>query len=128
MRPSRCCVDTPHVQWTGKDQGQTHAINKGLLQARGELSPTSTARTSIAPAPSRPSPVFFAENPDAQIVVGNCDIIDAQSQVTGNFKAVAGGLTDLVQYWRWGELHCTPQQSVFFRRTVLAEIGLFIAW
>ena len=115
----------PHVRWVSeKDEGQTHAINKGLLQARGEIVAYLNSDDVYRPRAFETVGRFFADHPEAQIVVGNCDIIDGESKVSGHFKAIAGDLPGLVQYWRWSDLHCTPQQSVFWRRSLLAEVGL----
>ena len=116
----------PHLVWSSeRDLGQTHAINKGLLQASGEIVAYLNSDDVYRPGAFHTVARVFRENPDVQILVGNCDVIDGQSQVTGHMQAKASGLAELVQYWRWGDLHCTPQQSVFFRRSLLAEIGLF---
>ena len=116
----------PHLRWVSEpDLGQTHAINKGLLEARGDivayLNSDDVYRAGAFHAVAR----FFQENPAAQILVGHCDLIDGESKITGGLRAKAGTLSDLVRYWRWGDLFCLPQQSVFFRRSLLAEIGLF---
>jgi len=116
----------PHLRWVSeRDLGQTHAINKGLLQARGEIVAYLNSDDVYRAGTFHAVADFFRDHPETQIVVGNCDIIGVDSRVTGHWKARAGGVAELVQYWRWGSLHCTPQQSVFFRRSLLAEIGLF---
>ena len=115
-----------HLQWSSeKDLGQSHAINKGLLMARGEIVAYLNSDDVYRPGAFQAVARAFQENPDVQIVVGNCDLIDAGAKVTGHLKARAGSFKDLIQYWRWDELHCIPQQSVFLRRSLLSEIGMF---
>ena len=66
---------------TEPDRGQSHAINKGLSLATGDVVAwlnaddlyTSGALAAVAGA--------FAQNPSAQWLVGRCEIVDAAGQV-----------------------------------------------
>jgi hypothetical protein len=116
----------PHLRWRSEpDEGQTHAINKGLLATTGEivayLNSDDVYRGGTFHAVAR----IFRTEPDVQIIVGNCDIIDENSTVKAHLRARAADLPALLQYWEWDRLHCIPQQSVFFRRSLLATVGLF---
>jgi glycosyltransferase involved in cell wall biosynthesis len=115
-----------HIRWCSeRDDGQTHAINKGILSTNGEIVAYLNSDDIYRPDAFKEVARIFSEEPDTQIIVGNCDVIDEQSKITAHYKAKAGNLESLVQYWGWDRLHCIPQQSVFFRRSLLTKIGLF---
>jgi hypothetical protein len=59
------------------------------------------------------------------LVTGNCDYIDANSAAIGFVKAKFPGIGGLVRYWGWDKWQAIPQQSTFWRRSLIAEIGLF---
>lgn len=118
----------PHLIYVSeKDLGQSHAINKGLLLAKGDVLAYLNSDDLYRSDTFHKIAKAFKDHPEIQILVGNCDVIDAQSKTTAHLRAKAAPFPGLLQYWRWNELHCLPQQSVFFRRSLLAEIGLFDA-
>jgi len=116
----------PHVRWISEpDSGQAHAINKGLLMSTGEIIAYLNADDIYRPAAFLEVAGFFSQNPSARIVVGDCDYIDEKSNTIGRLNAKYERLEDLIRYWGWDRWFCIPQQSVFWRRDLLAEAGLF---
>jgi GT2 family glycosyltransferase/ADP-heptose:LPS heptosyltransferase len=116
----------PHVRWVSEpDQGQAHAINKGLQMATGDivayLNSDDVYRAGAFLAVAR----FFQQHPETRIVAGDCDYINAASETTGHLTAKCDSLEDLIRYWGWDRWYCIPQQSVFMRKELLAEVGLF---
>lgn len=116
----------PHLKWVSeKDAGQTHAINKGLLEARGEIVAYLNSDDVYRPGAFETVTRFFKENPDANFVVGNCEYINEKSEPIGFLKAQYNGFESLLRYWGWDKWQCIPQQSVFIRKSFLAKIGMF---
>lgn len=116
----------PHLRWISEpDLGQSHAINKGILMASGEIIAYLNSDDLYRPGAFRAVAAFFEANPDARIVTGDCDYVDGQSRVTGHLKARYEGIGGLIRHWGWDRWHCIPQQSTFWRRDLLAETGLF---
>jgi glycosyltransferase involved in cell wall biosynthesis len=116
----------PHVRWESeKDLGQAHAINKGLLMATGEIVAYLNADDVYRPGAFTAVAEIFQAEPMTQIIVGDCDYINDASQVTGHLTARFTGLKGIIRYWGWDRWHCIPQQSTFWRKTLLAEVGLF---
>jgi glycosyltransferase involved in cell wall biosynthesis len=116
----------PHVRWISEpDKGQAHAINKGILMSTGEVIAYLNSDDVYRPGTFRRVASIFTDEPNTKIVVGNCDYINQTSQTIGFLKARYEHYEDLIRYWGWDKWICIPQQSVFIRRSVFSEIGLF---
>ncbi len=116
----------PQITWISeRDRGQTHAINKGMLLARGDIRAYLNSDDVYRPGAFRAIADIFRREPETQILVGNCDYIDEHSQVIGHLKAKFTGLQNLVRYGGWERFHCIPQQATFWRASLMSEVGLF---
>lgn len=114
------------LRWVSeKDKGQTHAINKGILASHGRIVAYLNSDDIYRPGALRTIADYFRANPDAKIVVGNCDYIDQHSKTIGHIKARCDSVQDLVRYWGWDKWVAVPQQATFWRRSLMSEIGLF---
>jgi len=100
--------------WTSEpDRGQTHAINKGLAQAKGEIVNWLCSDDVLLPGALDEIARAFLENPGADVVVGACRLTypDPSSNRT---CAPSPSSVEL--------LPCKieiPQQSCFYRRSLL---------
>lgn len=116
----------PHLKYVSEnDDGQTHAINKGILQSKGEVIAYLNSDDVYRPGAFDTVAEIFSTNPEVDVIVGNCDYINERSETIGFLKAKYEGFEALLRYWGWEKWHCIPQQSVFIRRSLLAQIGLF---
>src|SRR6516162_4603409 len=116
----------PQITWFSEpDLGQTHAINKGMLVARGAIRAYLNSDDVYRPGAFRKVAEIFRNEPETRILVGNCDYIDAKSQVIGHLCCKFTDVRALVQYWGWERLHCIPQQATFWRASLMSEVGLF---
>ena len=116
----------PQITWfSERDLGQSHAINKGMLLARGSIRAYLNSDDVYRPGALRKVAQIFKDEPDTKIVVGNCDLIDQHSSVIGHINAKFTDLRGLVEYWGWEKLHCIPQQATFWRASLMSEVGLF---
>ncbi len=115
----------PHLQWASEpDRGQTHAINKGLARAQGEVFAYLNSDDLYRPGCFALVAEAFA-NPACQVLVGDCDLIDAQGLVIGHDAAQLDDPALLGCYWRWGAGVLVPQPAVFIRKSLLDEAGPF---
>lgn len=64
-----------------KDQGQTHAINKGFARATGEIYGWQNSDDTYAPGAFFAAAKAFGERPQVDLVFGNMCVIDAQDQL-----------------------------------------------
>ena len=116
----------PQITWFSEpDLGQTHAINKGMLRARGAIRAYLNSDDVYRPGAFRKVAEIFKNEPETRILVGNCDYIDEKSQVIGHLSCKFTDVRALVQYWGWERLHCIPQQATFWRASLMSEVGLF---
>jgi glycosyltransferase involved in cell wall biosynthesis len=109
------------------DKGQAHAINRGMLRASGEIVAYLNSDDVYRAGAIKTVVDHFKRNPDAQILVGECDYIDEASRTIGHLAPKYSGPAGIVRYWGWEKWHCIPQQAVFWRRNVVEMIGLFDA-
>ena len=102
------------------DRGQTHAINKGLLRATGDIVGYLNSDDVLEPGALHIVGEFFRAHPQAGWVTGYCRIIDAQNrpvrQPIGAYKnfwlrtcsrsvlAVLNYISQPATFWRRGAL------------------------
>ncbi len=116
----------PQITWFSEpDLGRTHAINKGMLLARGAIRAYLNSDDVYRPGAFHKVVEIFRNEPETKILVGNCDYIDEQSRVIGHLRAKFTDIRALVQYWGGERLHCIPQQATFWRLSLMSEVGLF---
>ncbi len=111
---------TPGIEWVSeKDRGQTHALNKGIARARGEIVGWINSDDVYREGAFAVANRLFAEDPALRFVYGDCDYIDADDVVTGKFFALPASAGELARR------NVIPQPGCFFRRKVFDEVGLF---
>lgn len=109
------------IAWwvSGKDQGQTDAINKGFAHATGDiLAWINSDDTYSQPNVITDAVDFLTTNPEVAMVYADCNFIDEQGNVIGKF---ASRQTDYGKLRR-GYVHI-PQQTMFFRARYWKELG-----
>ena len=112
----------PHVQFVSEaDRGQSHAVNKGLAVARGEIICWLNSDDEYALGAFASLREAF-DDPDVSVVFGDAVQVayDGRGEVVQSARF--GSRLDLVRWWRSDvKLH---QPSVFFRRKVAEQTGL----
>lgn len=101
------------------DNGQSDAINKGWLRARGEILAWINSDDTYEPNALQKVAEFFMKNKDVDMVYGDCNIIDKTSQFKEKCPTMDFDLEALVCN-KW----FIPQQSTFIRRKVLEVVGI----
>ncbi|MBN9662465.1 MAG: glycosyltransferase [Acidobacteria bacterium] len=101
------------------DGGQSDAINKGFRRARGEIVAWLNSDDVLLPGAVSAAVRAFQEAPEVGAIYGEGYCIDREGQVTGRFPA-----TEPFNLWRLTWVCDTIlQQSVFFRRLAVEEVG-----
>jgi glycosyltransferase involved in cell wall biosynthesis len=74
-------IDDPRVRWTSEgDRGQSHAINKGLAAAGGDVVAWLNTDDLYTPGALAAVAEAFEAHPSAQWLAGRCEIIDAEGR------------------------------------------------
>lgn len=108
------------------DRGQTHAINKGLALARGEILTWLNSDDMLAPGALHMMALEFLRT-DADLVFGFCLPHRARAFQLANLPAVRqdsfdmAHLADIFTYWMRGFFFYQPE--VFFTRRILDAAG-----
>jgi glycosyltransferase involved in cell wall biosynthesis len=99
------------------DDGQADAINKGFASARGQYVAWLNSDDVYRPGAIRQAVDAFAQHPDAGLIYGDLDSIDAKGRVFNTIRYNQYDLLDLLTFRIIG------QPSVFIRRVVLEKAG-----
>ena len=109
----------PKVKWVSeKDNGQTHAINKGFAMATGEIlawlnSDDYYYQDALCLVAS-----YFKENPDCHFIYGNITFVDENKKELITFTDAVMGYTELL-----ANPDVVRQPSCFWRKQILVDIG-----
>ncbi len=106
------------VWWVSeKDSGQSEAINKGFRRARGEFVGWLNSDDLYLPGAVSSAIQVFQAHPEAGLVYGDAQAIDADGKPFNLMRARQYTLTDLMAF----NIICQP--AAFMRRSVLEEAG-----
>lgn len=101
-----------------RDKGQTDALNKGFARASGEILAWINSDDTYNPGAVSEAVAYLLAHPEAGMVYGDANLIDAQGGVLGAFPARQTDYRRL----RRGFVHI-PQQSSFFRADLWRKVG-----
>jgi glycosyltransferase involved in cell wall biosynthesis len=115
------------IHWVSEaDRGQSHAINKGMALATGEILTFLNADDLYEAGALHAVGRFFAGHPEAAWVTGKCRRVDAEGRETQRL------FTWYKNFWlrthSYGVLQVTnyvPQPATFWRREVADAVGPF---
>ena len=108
------------VTWCSEpDNGQAHAINKGLRDSRGEIVGWLNGDDVLAPGAVSAVVKAFEAHPEIGLVYGNGSILDEEGRVVRRFHEI-----EPFSAWRllYG-LDYILQPAAFFRRDALMRAG-----
>jgi glycosyltransferase involved in cell wall biosynthesis len=101
------------------DRGQSHAINKGFHKTTGEIVAWINSDDLYTRDSFMNVGRYFTNNPDMDMVFGDCALIDDRGNQTGRLEAPYE--FSLKQLIETGDF--IPQPSVFFTKKALKESG-----
>lgn len=114
------------IWFSEPDRGQSHAINKGLLKATGDIIGIINSDDEYEIGALHKVGLYFSSHPKAMWLTGRCKIIDENDNVI--IPWVSLYKTFLLTFHNY-DLLCIvdyiSQPATFWRREVMAEIGLF---
>lgn len=110
----------PELQWVSEpDDGPEDAINKGLARASGEIAAIQSADDVYYPGAVRVAVAGFVANPDASIVYGDTELIDAEGR---HLWGPSHNLPYTLPRYLCGSTFI-PQSSAFFRPEIARAVG-----
>jgi glycosyltransferase involved in cell wall biosynthesis len=108
------------LQWVSEpDRGQTHAVNKGLERAHGEIVGWLNGDDEYLPAAVDRAVQAMLGDPGIDAVFGGMHIVDERGDVRRRYQP---GRYSWTRYLFLGDYIPTP--SILFRRRLLDTIGL----
>lgn len=114
------------AHWVSEpDDGQAHAINKGLQRATGDVVAYLNGDDTYMPGAFEAIVAALDENPSAQWVCGPCLQTDERS---GDFRLLVPEVPDDPSRWLFkpsGARYRFPQPGVFLRKSLVDALGMF---
>lgn len=109
----------PELRWVSEpDDGPTDAVNKGLAMIQGEIAGIQSADDVYYPGALRGAVEAFSAHPDAGIVYGDADVIDADGRLLSSPRLAP---YTLCRYLCGSTF--SPQSSTFFRPELARAVG-----
>ena len=124
-RPARCRGIT--MEWISeKDHGQSEAINKGLRRATGDFVSYLNSDDLYFPGALARAAEAFADHPEADFIHGDGIFIDENSQMKWAWQSRPYDyrLLSTFDFLYNRFTNFIVQQATFWRKAVLAKIGL----
>jgi glycosyltransferase involved in cell wall biosynthesis len=105
-----------------KDRGQSHAINKGLLKATGEIIAWINSDDWYNTGSLLKIASIF-QNSKVDLLIGACQII-YPTEPNKNYIVSPNNVSfeTLIRFWQ--SSFCPPQPSMFFSKSALDKVGL----
>ncbi len=115
------------ITWVSEpDKGQSHAINKGLALATGDIVAYLNSDDLYEASTLQKVADYFTAHPESMWLTGRCRIIDEQEQEFRGF--IAQYKNFLLARYNYNILLITNficQPATFLRREVIEEFGVF---
>ena len=114
-------IDDPRMTWRSEpDNGQSHAINKGLRQSNGSILGYLNSDDLLLPGAIHKILDYFDTQPECDLVYGHNYMIDENGRVVQETPVSNFHITDMLH-----PIGGLPQPGLFWQRRVTDHIGLF---
>jgi glycosyltransferase involved in cell wall biosynthesis len=105
------------LKWVSEpDHGQSHALNKGFRQARGEIIGWLNADDTYQPGAVSTAVRFLQENPEVDLVYSDVRVVDENGQLMGVSHSQSFDLLTFIK------TNYIRQPTVFMRRHVIDRL------
>jgi glycosyltransferase involved in cell wall biosynthesis len=107
------------------DRGQAHAINKGLARATGQIVAYINSDDAYLPGAFNTAARAFLVSPHANWLCSACLAQDERTNTTTVLRPDIPADPSTWLFKPSGQAYCLPQPGVFFRTSLVDEIGHF---
>jgi GT2 family glycosyltransferase len=109
-----------------KDRGQTHAINKGLQRATGDIIAYINSDDFYLSGAFGLVAECFSAHPTVDLFHGRCRVVDVAGIKTGERCGAITRYAEILDLWDvWWKQRNFVQPEVFWTRRITAKIGAF---
>ena len=113
-----------HYWVSEPDRGQSHAINKGMAKATGEICCWLNSDDVLTPGALKSVGAYFAKHPDCCWLAGSGTLAFAPSGKTRILRSGIVSFDALLEYWKYGlEGHFAFQTSTFWKRSLWERVN-----
>ncbi len=113
----------PHIDWVSeKDRGQTHAVNKGVVKAKGEIIGWINSDDIFLPGAFVAVAEKFKAEPECSVVFGNYHAVDESGKILYSTTGFCGRYEEMIRWWDY--TFAIHQPTVFVRKEVFGIAGL----
>ena len=85
------------------DRGQSHAINKGIRRATGEILLWLNSDDLVLPDAFNTVVSKFVENPEVRLIIGQAHIVNSCGEIIGELRS---------EFSSWEEIATNPRNSI----------------
>lgn len=115
----------PHIRWVSeRDKGQSDAMNKGVIMAKGEIIGFLNVDDYYEPGALNCALERFAILPEPSLLVGNCNMWDNDGNLWFVSRPSRIGLRDLL-LGRFIEAFPMNSSAYFYHKSLHERIGLY---
>ena len=108
------------------DRGQTHAINKGLTKATGEIIAYLNSDDYYLPNTFFKVAKSFRSFPDADLFHGRCRYVNETGEKIGEQWGNISHFAEIIDLWGvWWQKQQFVQPEVFWTKRITNKVGLF---
>jgi glycosyltransferase involved in cell wall biosynthesis len=113
----------PHVRWISeRDNGEAHALNKGIKMVTGEIVCWLNADDFMNPNSLSPIGEAFAKNPDWELIYGKTNMVSPDGAVLWVKESLPNAtIKKLVRWWEHATMPHQP--SMYFKKALLDRVG-----
>lgn len=109
-----------------KDRGQSHAINKGMERATGDIRAYINSDDLYLPGALDAVAESARARPDADLIHGRCRIVDEHGETRGERAGRIDRYDEILDLWSvWWQRRNFVQPEVFWTRRIAEKAGQF---
>lgn len=119
--------ETQISYWVSEpDRGQTHAINKGLAQATGDILAYLNSDDYYLPGVFHQVAAYFQQHPNTDLLHGRCRYVNEQGEKIGEQLGNIQSLEEILDLWDvWWKKRQFVQPEVFWTKRIAERVGEF---